>query len=82
VTKNAALVREAFVVVDKYWADKAKDAQEWSRDAGKAAADLEAASRLMSADGVNFSAKELADTCTACHNAHRERLPDGIFQIK
>ncbi len=82
VSKNALLITNAFLFVDKYWTGKAEDALKLSETAGKAASDLEAAAGLASAAGVAFSAKELADTCTACHNAHRERLPDGSFQIK
>ncbi len=82
VSKNAAVVKDAFSLVEKYWNGKAEDALKLAQTAGKAASDLGVAAGLASGDGVAFSAKELNDTCTACHTAHRERLPDGSFQIK
>ncbi len=82
VTKNAAIVEDAFLLVEKYWTGKAEDALKWSQAAGKAASDLGSAASMASGDGIAFSAKELAAMCTACHEAHRERLPDGSFQIK
>ena len=43
---------------------------------------MRVAAGLMSGEGVAYSAKELAGTCATCHTAHREKLPDGTFQIK
>jgi hypothetical protein len=82
VAKNAAAIIEAFPVVEKYWTGKAEDAVRVVRTATKAAADLRVAAGLKSSEGVAYSAKELADACMQCHTAHRERLPDGTFQIK
>ncbi len=82
VSKNAAVVKDAFLLVEKYWNGKAEDALKLAQTAGKAASDLGVAAGLASGDGVAFSAKELNDTCAACHNAHRDRQPDGSFQIK
>ena len=82
VSKNAATIIAAFPVVTKYWTGKDDDAVRLSETAKKAAADLGIAAGLMSAEGVAYAAKELGDTCMVCHTAHRERLPDGSFQIK
>jgi hypothetical protein len=82
VVKHAALVEDAFTYVEGYWTGKAEDAVRWSKIAGKAASDLGSAATVPSLEGIAFSSKELTDTCAACHAAHRERLPDGSFQIK
>lgn len=83
VSKNATSIIEAFPVIRKYWTDKADlDAVRLVTAAEKSAADLRVAAGLQSTDGVEYSAKELADICAQCHTAHREQLPDGSFQIK
>ena len=82
VSKNAATIIDAFPVVEKYWTGKAEDALRVVRTATKAAADLRVAAGLKSGEGIAYSAKELTDACMQCHTAHRERLPDGTFQIK
>jgi cytochrome c556 len=82
VEKNTVTIIEAFPPVEKYWTGKADDAMKLVKAAQTAAADLRVVAGLKNPDGVAFSAKELTDTCAACHTAHRERLPDGTFQIK
>jgi len=82
VSKNAASMVDAFPVVEKYWAGKAQDAATLVQKAEKVAADLGVAAGLKSGEGVAYSAKELTDICMQCHTAHRNRLPDGSFEIK
>jgi len=82
VSKNAATIIDAFPVIEKYWAGKSEDAVKMVRKAAKAASDMRVAAGLNSAEGVAYSAKELGETCAPCHTAHRERLPDGTFEIK
>jgi cytochrome c556 len=57
-------------------------AVKWS-EAGKAAA-LQLATATNSADAERVAAamQSLAGTCRSCHEAHREKLPNGSYRIK
>ncbi len=81
VSKGAVSIIEALSVVEKYWAGK-DDAMKIVQVAKKAAADLRVSAGLTNIEGVSYSIKELTETCTTCHAAHRERLADGSFEIK
>ena len=82
VTKFATSAKDSFTVVEKYWTGKADDAMKMAQAGGKSAADLGVAVGLQSQEGAAFAAKEITDLCMGCHTAHRERMPDGTFQIK
>lgn len=81
VEKDAGTIVEAFAVVERYWASKS-DVMPLARAATKAASDLRVSAQQRSVEGVDYSAKELAAACTTCHEAHREKMPDGTYQIK
>ncbi len=82
VSKSAVAIINAFPVVEKYWTGKADDGVKLSRTAVKAAGDLRALADIKSSDGVADAMKDLTAACGQCHMAHRERLPDGTFEIK
>jgi len=82
IGQSAGTIVDSLPVVEKYWTGKADDAVMFAQSAAKMAGDLRAVAGLQSADGVAFSAKELAAVCTQCHTAHRETLANGTFQIK
>jgi hypothetical protein len=80
--KHAASIVDAFPVIQKYWSGKSEGAVTMVRTASKAASDLRVSSQQNSLEGALYSAKELTAACANCHNAHREKMPDGTFQIK
>lgn len=83
VAKFAVSAKAAFEVAEKYWtAKRVDDAVLAAQNGAKAAADLGVAANLKSAEGIEAAAKDMAAVCMSCHTAHRERLPDGSFQIK
>ena len=83
IQKYSTSAVNAFAVAETFWKGKAdKDAVKLAQDGGKMAADLGVAAGLMSAEGVAYAAKGATDVCMNCHAAHRERMPDGTFQIK
>jgi cytochrome c556 len=83
VAKQAATLRTLFETTQKFWEDrKADDAVTVAKNAGKAAADLETAAKAKDAEGVAAAAKVVTGSCKTCHDAHRERLPDGSSEIK
>ena len=79
----AATLKPAFATTLAYWqAQKADDAIAVAQQAIKAIADMESAANDRNYRVVLASFTALGETCTACHAAHRVRLPDGSFEIK
>jgi hypothetical protein len=82
--------RPALGVVEKYWTDrKVEDALLTAQKASKAIAEISVAVHLLSAgpnllavEGAQESIKTFVAACSACHTAHREKLPDGSYVIK
>jgi cytochrome c556 len=71
-----------FQVAGMYWKAKAPDAFKAATAGEKAATDLAVVAGLKSKEGVEYSAKEVTAVCMGCHDAHRQALPDGTFEIK
>jgi cytochrome c556 len=83
IAKQAATLKTLFESTQKFWEDrKADDAVAVAKSAGKAAEDLEAAAKGRNEEGVATAAKAVQGSCKTCHDAHRERLPDGSSEIK
>lgn len=78
----AVSAREAFVVAERYWADRSSEAKELARNGGKQSADLEVMAGQKSKEGAEFAAGEVKSVCEPCHSAHRDPQPDGTFLIK
>ena len=82
--------RPALGVLEKYWGDRqVEDALLTAQKASKAIAEISVAVHLMASgpnllavEGAQESIKALVAACTACHAAHREKLPDGSYVIK
>ena len=82
--------RPALGVVEKYWTDRqVEDALLTAQKASKAIAEISVAVHLLSAgpnllavEGAQESIKTFVAACSACHTAHREKLPDGSYVIK
>ncbi|HTK28508.1 MAG TPA: hypothetical protein VL309_03100 [Vicinamibacterales bacterium] len=83
VAKDAATLKELFGTTEAFWTERKTDDAIAAAKAGvKAATDLEAAANAKDEAGVTESAKAVQATCKTCHDAHRERLPDGTSEIK
>jgi cytochrome c556 len=83
VAKDAATLKELLAGTEEFWTKrKAEDAVAAAKAAAKAATDLEEAAKARNDEGVAASAKALNAACKTCHDAHRERLPDGTSEIK
>jgi hypothetical protein len=61
---------------------KAEDAIKVAGAGSKAADDLLMAIKDKDYDAVTVAAAAIAATCAGCHSPHRERLPDGSYEIK
>ncbi|HWF84659.1 MAG TPA: hypothetical protein VG222_07430 [Vicinamibacterales bacterium] len=83
VAKDAATLKTLFAGTEEFWtARKADDAITAAKAGLTAATDLETAAKAKNAEGVTTAAKAVNATCKTCHDAHRERLPDGTSEIK
>lgn len=79
----AAKLEGAFTATEAFWTGrKVADATKWSQDALAAAGALRKAGEAGSADAAKAAFIKIAGTCKGCHDAHREKLPDGTFKIK
>jgi predicted NAD-dependent protein-ADP-ribosyltransferase YbiA (DUF1768 family) len=83
VAASAAKLETVFKDVQAYWENKKVD------DATTAAKNAVAASQAITKAvaahdmaAVTAASTTLNAQCASCHMAHRERLPDGSFQMK
>jgi phage I-like protein len=82
--------RPALSLLETYWTErKVEDAVAAAQKASKAIAEISVTVHLLSAgpnllaiEGAQDAIKTFTSTCSACHTAHREKLPDGSFLIK
>jgi hypothetical protein len=83
IAKNAAALKTLFATTQSFWEErKMEDAVGFAKNGANAAADLEAAAKARNDENVASIGKALLGTCKTCHDAHRERLPDGTSEIK
>ncbi|HVB39047.1 MAG TPA: hypothetical protein VND92_10935 [Vicinamibacterales bacterium] len=83
VAKHAAEMQPLFEEAAKFWEDrKAQDAVDAAQAGRKAAGELEAAAKAENEEQMTAARKGIIDSCSSCHDAHREKLPDGTWAIK
>ncbi len=81
--KDAQKLVELFKNIEGFWAKrKVEDAVGWAKQAQTAAGEVAKAAQANDLAKAGESMRGVMGTCMACHNAHRERLPDGSFKIK
>ena len=79
----AATLKQAFADIEPFWKMHARaDALQWTQQAQKEAAALEAAARSGQWDEVKTAAGRLQPICQSCHGTYRERLDDGTYRLK
>lgn len=80
---DAAKLKALLEETQAFWEKRsAADAVGAAKAAVTAATDLETAAKAGNGDGVVTAQKALNGSCKTCHDAHRERLPDGSSEIK
>ena len=83
IAKHAATFKAGFAVTEQYFTTKkVDDAVTAAKAGGKAATDLATAATGKNDEAVAAAQRALGTTCAGCHTAHRERLPDGTYEIK
>jgi cytochrome c556 len=83
IAKDADTLKGLFSSTEEFWTKRnTEDAVAAAKAGVKAATDLETAAKAKNEAGVADAAKAVNGTCKTCHDAHRERLPDGTSEIK
>ena len=83
VKKDAAALEAIFKVSEDFWKErKAQDAVDLSVTAKTGAAEIGKFAAAGEWDKIPDAQKKVGATCMACHNAPREKLPEGGYKIK
>lgn len=77
--RMAAIYKE----VEGFWAKRSEIGAKSSKDAQEAANALaSAAASGADAQALRAAAKQLGASCMSCHQAHREKVSEGVYKIK
>jgi cytochrome c556 len=83
IEKDAATMRASFSAALAFWQEKkVEDAANLAQAGARNVEELQTAIKERNYDGVVTAAAAIGKTCGTCHMAHRERLPDGSFEIR
>ena len=83
VVADAEKIGNAYENMIAFWRQRnAADAVKWSEEGKAAAVELASAAHAGDADKANAAFQRVGGTCKPCHDAHREKLPDGKYKIK
>jgi len=78
----AEKVADAFGKIEGYWKARNSPAAGIAHTANMAASELAAAAKAGDAAKASAALQQLTGTCKTCHEAHREKNPNGGFTIK
>ena len=81
-TKNAAVLKQAFIDAEAFFKPKKPDATLWAADARKHVESIQAAVTAGKWDEAKTTAGTLQQACAQCHGQYRERFDDGSFRYK
>ena len=79
---HLATLKESFTVAQQYWQGKLQEGANIAGAALKSISDLEAANNAKDDQKLLDNQVSLNRTCTLCHQLHRQRMPDGHFEVK
>jgi cytochrome c556 len=83
VATNAKAMVAALEGTESFWAERhANDGVKYTQEGLAAAKELVAAAEAGHGDHAKSAAAKLGGSCKGCHDAHREKLPDGKYKIK
>src|SRR5262245_45344337 len=83
VAKDAAKLQDDFTKAMGFFkAMKAQDAVDLAKGNVEAAGDIAKAAKANNLDAAKASAGSIQKSCKACHDVHREQLPDKTFKFK
>lgn len=78
----AADVKSAFLPIEQFWAKHGvADAQAFAKNIQQLADEVQTAAKAGNKEQAAAAAKNIGTQCAGCHNAHREKTPEG-WKIK
>jgi hypothetical protein len=83
VAADAQKLQEDFTKAQGFFkAMKAQDAVDMAKANADAAAEIVKAAKANNLDAAKAPAKTIKGSCKACHDVHREQLPDKTYKFK
>lgn len=83
LSQDALVLQHLLGTVESFWtARRVSDAISIAKDGSHAATELEAASKARNDVRIRTAAEAVSAACGSCHASHRERLPDGSYEMK
>jgi cytochrome c556 len=83
IEKDVEALKGPFTTALSFWtARHADDAVAQVTTALMRVEELEKARKEKNYDALMTAAAEIGKTCGGCHNAHREKMPDGSYEVK
>jgi len=83
IEQDAAALKKPFTTALAFWTAKHdEDAVAQLHAALKLIEDLEIARKEKNYDALMTATANIGKTCGSCHTAHREKMPDGSYEIK
>jgi hypothetical protein len=80
---SAAEMQAAFAKIEAFWTQRGTaDAMQFAKNVQAVAKEVQDAATAGNREATVAAARRIAANCASCHMAHRERLPDGSFQLK
>jgi hypothetical protein len=83
VAADAGKLERLFKETEDFWMPfKTRDALDAARSARDLSGTIAAAAREKDVQKARTAAAGLGRFCTACHNSHREQMPDKSYRIR
>jgi len=83
VEKDSTRIAELYNEMAAFWKTrKTDDAVKWSEESAAGATATAAAAKAGEWDKVKSTWGPVNQNCKSCHEAHRQKLPDGGYKIK
>jgi len=80
---NAGELQAAFAKIEEFWTKRGTaDAMQFAKNVQQVAKEVHDAAAAGNREATAAAARRIGANCQSCHMAHRERLPDGSFQLK
>ena len=82
VAASAKTLAALYKDIEGFWAKRSEVGGKTSKDVQAGATALAAAAAANDAGGVASARKSIGAACKGCHEAHREKVSDGVYKVK